>query len=704
MMGKKAQITVFIIVGIIVLVGVGLYLGLRSETVRERLGVGVELTLEEVPVEFSAVKPFVEGCIREVAEEGLRVMGERGGFVDPSGAGYKAGTEPTEGGAVEMSPGSDYVVPYWYYMASPNNCQGGCAFMKVPEEALRLKKNTETPSIQEQLELYINNNLDVCLADFKILKDKGFSVNKLGRPAAEVRIRDEEVSIRVNYPLEFSKVSTRKISDFIVRHNINLNKIYDLAKELVDLQAEYRYLERDLLNLLVGFSGVDATKLPPMHETILQFGGGIRWPVEKVKRDVVGILSFYIPILKVTNTLNYQPIYTESPLVGPLYNSGMTIPIENDYSDLEVRFSYYDWWPIYFQINCKGGVCRAESVSSNIMALIGMQIYSTVYDISFPVLVEIRDKFAFDNRGYSFYFFMESNVRNNAVMEAEYVAAPVVSSEASMFCDIDKRFSGDITVGVYDADDYEIDNAEVFYTWGDENCYIGKTENGALTAKFPTPIGGIITVIKDGYLSKSMHYDAELDKDDSLRFNLEPILIRKFVVKKKLIEKVPVASGVMIWKPTMRVVDLDENETAMVVLEKTGETTEEMFQSAAVYLGNQTEPSEIKVGAGEFKVNIDLLLDRGIVIPERDVGPWYDKETIPEVKLNAPYPSGGLGINYTFKDSDLKNSDTIIVFYALSYNLYDVPEQDRRIEDLEKVFDLEEASRVHGYRAVPGFE
>ena len=82
MIGKKAQVTLFIIVGIIVLIGAGLYFGIREDIITGELDVSRELVLEEVPTEFVPVRSFMDSCLREVGKEGLEFLGNRGGFVD----------------------------------------------------------------------------------------------------------------------------------------------------------------------------------------------------------------------------------------------------------------------------------------------------------------------------------------------------------------------------------------------------------------------------------------------------------------------------------------------------------------------------------------------------------------------------------------------------------------------------------------------
>jgi len=695
LMNQKAQVTVFIIAGIIILISAGLYIGVKEGIIETEFAPEIETTLEEVPIEFMPVRSFMELCVKETAEEGIRTLGKNGGFINPVRYGIITTSQPTESDAVKLDPASDLSIPYWYHMKSPNDCFGQCDFLTIPDNMLYLHKQQGTPSIQGQLEEYMDDNLNNCLEDFKALKDQGFNVNVLGDIKTQISIQDNEIQVLVDYPLEFTKTSKKEISKFFVKIPVNLRGTYNLAKEIVDLQAEYRYLEKHLLNLITGYSAVKSNRLPPMHETIIRFGGETTWQVNQVKRDIKQILSEWIQPLQVSNTANYEPIYGRNRLEDALYNSGMLIPVNGNYPDLEVSFMFHpDWWPIYFKINCKSGTCSPESISSNLLAIIGIQRYNFVYDVSYPVQVEIRNPSAFNYQGYTFQFAMESNIRANDVMEPNYIPWPIIDTGDSMFCDADKRNSGDITINVFDYDNYKLSNANIIYTCFDQSCNLGKTEMGTITTKFPSCLGGTVSVVKPGFLAKSKPFDVNEGTTASMTFNLNPIRVMKFIVKKKLIEKR--TRG--IWFPTLRVVELKENEDAIILLEKVGDPTEEKLQSSASYKGNQTEPSEIRIGEGDFKVTIYLMLDETIVIPRTEI----EDEEIPRQELPKPYQSGGLIANFTFTNYNLKNSDQM-VFYALSPNLYDVPERQRSIEDLEFALNIEEYSK-YWYGAWPRFE
>ncbi|MBW2989596.1 hypothetical protein KY358_04745 [Candidatus Woesearchaeota archaeon] len=687
---KKGQMTIFIIIGILLIIGIGAYSIVRKSRTEAGITSEIESALEEIPSEFSSVAGFISGCLEETLKEGIEKIGDTGGFINPSRHGLVTSDDPTESDAARMDPDSGLSIAYWNYLKSQNSCSGTCSFVLVPENVLYLHKRGGPLSVESQLEDYIEESLDSCLSGFAVLKEQGFDIRELGPISATVSVNDEEVIALADYPLEVSRQGTAEISGFLARSDVNLKKIYELASEISLLQSQYRYLEGHLKNLIVGYSGIKEDLLPPMHETVIKFGGETVWQEAKVKENIENMLASYVQTLKVSNTANYIPYFMGGQLSSALYNLGMLIPVQGEYYDLSTSFIYHpSWWPIYLDMGCEGGACRPESFSSNLLTLIGIQRYSFSYDISFPIQVLIEDPSAFGGQGYSFNFLMESNMRDNQAMPADYLAPPDPSPQASGYCDDDKRDSGNVYITVHDPDDYPIDDADAVYSCGGESCSIGKTEGGSLTAKFPSCFGGgVLSIVKDGYLSRSIKIDIEPDYSADLPFVLNPRSAKRFIVRKRMIEKVQ-SGNIQYWN-VGGIKNLSSNEEAVVLLEKIGSEDEERLQTGGSYNGTQEGPSSMIIAAGKYKATIMVLRDEKITIPASTFeGQYIESQDLPQPDL-----SGGLYANITFNNYNLENSDTII-FYALSPNLYEIPEEQRTIGDMAKAMDIETLSKKH---------
>ncbi len=696
-MRKKGQVTIFIIIGIIILLGVGIFFSIRRETLEQQFGTEIELAITEVPIEFRPVSSLIENCITQTATEGVTKLGERGGFINLVENGINTIEDTTNSDAVQFSPGSEYSVPYWWYLSSDNQCSENCEFTIIPGNKLYLKKQPAKTSIESQLEDYINNNLRTCLNNFEELISQGFEIGEKGDIQATVTVAENDIIVYIEYPIEVERAGKENLEKFLIRLPLNIKRLYDIANLLTDMQAEHHIIERDVLNLIVGFSGVDKDKLPPMSSTKFRVGHIVTWQKSNVQKDIKNMLTSNIQLLQMYGTRNYEPyIFPGNSLLESLYNRGMLIPGSEEFSDLDVKFNYNPFWNIYFDLNCDGETCKPESFASDLVdTLIGIQNYNFVYDLSFPAEVTIYDPSAFNNQGYTFKFFLEANIRANDVLSSDYTRIEGMSLETTMLCDENKRTSGDISINVKDYTTQQgIDDVQIAYSSYEENCLIGSTENGVFKGKFPVMLGGTVSFLKDNYLSYSQRFDTKLNKKDSLDIKLKPKSSKKFTIKKKLMTK----QG-NVWVLGSEA-ELREDEEAVIILTKKANLQEADFTTSAVLSG--PTQGEINIAPGTYELSINLIYNKPIRIPESRREIDDEDYTIEEFNLDEGFRVGGLNINYTFTKQDLKNNE--IIFYVLNPDIVSVPESQRTIEDLNTVSNVDELSQKYKGSLVPKFK
>ena len=704
---KKAQVSIFIILGIVILAAAAVVFYINSAGQKEEIAPGVFISTKEIPTQLDPVNSFITQCLDDVAVRGLKLIGEHGGYIDISSPeltkqNFKTSDDPTESDAVAFAPQSDLKIPYWWYLESGNNCQGTCRFASK-----RPPLRDEDNSIEKQLNRYIEKNLPECINNFESLKEQGFEINQLSAIKADTKVAESDVVVVLDYNLQAKKEDiTSTMDQFFVRVPVDLQKIYNLATEITNLQQKYRFLERQTMNLISSFSSVDKNKLPPVTDMRFEFGSTTSWRKSDVKNNIIQVLTSYIPLFQVDGTKNFNRDFYSSELKQRLYDS-MIVPVaDQKYNDLGVTFNYLDFWPLYFNINCNGEICQPESASSNLLAFIGLQRYDFVYDISFPALVEVFDEDALNGQGYKFNFFLEANVRNNKELKSEFVPLQAANVPITSFlCDLSNRNSADVTIKAVDAvESKPLSDVSVTLGVAGENCYIGNTdENGTLVAKFPTgTAGAVVSLLKPDYISKSQLFDASPDRKLSVEAKLDPIKDKKIAVKKKLLEKT--SRG---WEFTNQISDLKPDEEAFVTLTRLSPLTEEDFDTVASIQGSNEE--QIRLAPGKYEVNINMFLRENIRIPEKRIkkrtGLFSEEEfTTPgfEFNENNPYPSGGLRMNVTITEDDLKK-DTV-TFFAISPALENVPEQQRSIDDLNQAAKIEEYSRVFASLLKPVFQ
>src|SRR3989338_5001942 len=189
---KKAQLSLLIILGVVVLIAFILVFMLVSGSKAQKL-----------PFESDSAKGFVESCITQTAEDGITLLGKQGGRIILK----------------------DYVL-------APNF---GISYA--------VKANAKTlpsiPTMEDELSLYIKSNLNFCLEDFDSLKEQGWEVEQ-DELSVSASINAQDVGIRASYPLVFTLKDQRiSLDAFSVSLPIRLNHIHDSANSIADFSLSH---------------------------------------------------------------------------------------------------------------------------------------------------------------------------------------------------------------------------------------------------------------------------------------------------------------------------------------------------------------------------------------------------------------------------------------------------------------------------------
>jgi hypothetical protein len=712
MQNKKAQLTLFIAIGVVLVMIAGIYfyatteMNLSFEESKEKI-------VGDVPVEFYGIFNYIENCLYTTAQEGLIKLGSSGGVLDMSN--YVI-ADPTSSDAVRFLPGSSWVIPYWRYLKGNNQCTGACEFVVMPHMGstpLKLHKKGSTFSIEGQLDKYIEDNIEGCLDNFKAFKEQGYGI-KDSNLKVKSSVAEEGVVIALDYPVEISKDGVEEVLyNYITKLDVNFKKIFELASTITRMEANYTFLERNVLNLISAYSDIDDTKLPPFYEVGFGFTS-VMWMKNDVEDKITGLLQTHINEHQIYNSYNYDPNYfPDDPIIEGMFSNFILRPSPSgEYSSLGVDFDYFmGWKPIYFDLNCDGMLCRPESILSDLGVSFGFHRYIFAYDISFPVLVEINDPFAFNERGYSFYFFLEGNIRDNEPLNTTFnPLETVVTVKDSMLCDEDKRNSGDVNVYVTDAKTGDaLKDVRVTYSCLGESCLIGMTDDtGELSSKFPVCVGGVVSYLKEGYLGKGKLMNAYLDVGGSQSMELEPFREKEIIIEKKVLDKGivtlydddlnPYTEEGWIFDSNPKDLYYEEEiveEKALISLTRKNEPGDE--DHIAVLNYDLTDPSQnnLTLVPGVYDVNIVLTLsDKNKIIINESICTGWDfadlicfgntSAIVIEFNETNSLPSGGLELEIEIEKSDLDTYDKI-TFYAVSPDLRAMDEEDRTMEDLGEI-------------------
>lgn len=698
-MNRKSQITIVLIIAVLILLvfSVLLYLFIAGE---ERVFVP---EIKKVIGEAKPVSDYVTACLKLTAEDALSLLGSQGGFLDVSNLRTDV-LNPTSGEAAAVSEADEARIPYWFHLASENNCEkaAACSFvMQVPSEK----------QIKQELEVFIAENIGDCLKNFEDLK--GFQITPNGEKAVEIYITEDSVKAVLDYPLKIALgSSTFSTREYLTEVKLNLKKILKLGEALAELEREHGYLETHALNLLSVYSDIDEDGLPPFGKTDISFRGRI-WVKSALKNKIKNeLLAPNMQFLRIayfnekSGENKLQSLKLDTPLeemdditADVFLNHGMIIPLEEDYTNLHTTFSYNPWWDVYFDLNCEEEICGPQEVAVNYLAIFGIQRYQFAYDLSYPVLVEIAQPDAMDAKGYVFRFILEANIRNNERLEAdtEFLPSYDTTGTGTMLCD--QQTSGEHIINIKNGalhPEEGVDGAVVNLVCGYEKCRIGEVEGGIIRARLPRCLNGRLEVSKNGFHPTVISLNTFTDSKQTLDLKLEPYRKVEVEVRKYSLSKTGEHGS---WLIGALHTELGEKEEAVVTLTKKIKPGEQGYSAVADIVGNKktaTNPCDseqkkdittMDIVPGDYEVSILILSYDNITIPaeRRDPGGWLftEKYTVPGMEFGCdnPMPIGQLRFDWSVSARELETA-TKIEFSGIAADFGGLPESYRKIEDL----------------------
>jgi hypothetical protein len=709
--GLKAQVTLFVIIGLVILIVIGaaLYVISIKKTPTQ--------PSENIPAELQPFKNQVEQCLLQTAKEGFIVAGQHGGYVNPE----QFGILPIEGretstAGIYFAPGSNITIPYWYYMSTSDTCKT-CEFRSKRPAML---KSPGIPSIESEVASYINEHIKSCI-DYTEFEKRGYSFNMLKNPSATVLIGKENIKLLLTYPYEIKKGSTiSRVSIFDQTLNFNFKRIYDVATTITQEweASNFKALEQTSIQLINGY-GLEgsAYDLPPVSgPTTFTVSSPKTWTIQNVKKDMKSILSQNVPFVQVYGSNGYSIYRSENQFSKAFYNS-LIFPLKNidqtSLNKVSADFSYLPWWDIYLKINpSKGGLIMPDApfTLNLIFFTFSMQNYNFHYDLSYPVVVTLKDPDAFNKEGYTFQFALEVNVRNTMPMNTSlFNLSRVEGVDESLFSHENQKVAG-ITVKTRNALTKDpLDEVLVMYSCAEDSMVVGQTllsnNEAVLSAKIPPCQGGWIETKLDNYTSDPVSLSIVENQTSSLFIDMYPIVKKKVEVKKRMIAKEVVQRGLIalptwVYKNTSEE-DIGLDEQVLLVIQRNS-NFDENFMRVINFFGNESDNQTIELTPGEYTVEGFVMRNFGenysmdkFVIPAArrcEGGGLFSSETcydIPAIEFNDSFYVGGITLDnsttgfFNITVDDLKKNT--LTLYMIGIKLDDVTQA----EDLEQLDNID---------------
>jgi len=690
---KRGQITVFIIVGFLIVIAVAFLIISVSNTTETKLESGTVDTIR-APFEISPIYDYIDACLKSVSQDGLRKLGEHGGYIDLKDQDYTGGRDfeinilkPYEADAVTFGVDESVAIPYWWYMNSPvdcNNCQ------------LTPKNQPSITEIFSYLDLYVERNIESCLKNFDALNVLGYRIDRVGDIDILSYAASNEVIVSMKYPIEVRKGEMKTdVEDFESKIELDFMSVFLLAEEIRDNLVSNQSIEEITMNIIGVFSGLDSTKLPPIAAITNDFSI-VTWSKTITKFTLEDLIMQYIPFIQFENTKNPVKITgSADPYTEGLFNSFFLTNLDNNYNHLKVRVLFLDW-PIYLEITpSRGDLLEPstfkDSFPYNLAPDIQTNTYEFFYDVSYPVVIIIEDENALKSQGYRFLFAYEVNIKDNydamqwyngnATVGTWSFSDISVNPDASiennfvsdtLFCNENQKIGSEIDVTVIDNEtSLPIRGATVTYGCGTyKACDVGRTDvNGKYLDKIPVCIGGYLKVKHEDFAQEVIQLSSFIDGQETIEIEL--IKTKHFDVEVK--KKQVMGSGISAS------VDFTDEETAIISVRKKPETDDAFNRpyEAYIMIGDNELNDGLDLVPGDYEISATLMDNNGFIIPAgcAEICDSYDSHGncnhysyLPDDPIEMiPSMIGGLEMNnetnyWTLTKDDIDNNDEIEMF------------------------------------------
>lgn len=495
---KRGQITIFMILGVILLLSFLLFYFLRRE-------VSVFKPETVVPPEIIPVNNFILGCVDSVSREAGNLVGANGGYVE-----LPPGIANDRLAAVPDFTFSPVRTALWFYRGQN----------RIPP----------LDYIQFQLENYIHDNLIECLQGFEPFRQT-FNITELGNLSLNVDLADEGFIVDVKYPLDIILRAREQkffLDDFSVTVPFRIKKMHELAEKIIREELATRFIETRTIDLIaldpaIPYTGSEFRCMP------------FRWEIKDIESKLRRLLNINLPRIVVDST-EYEPIPKENEYERNHYVWPVT---EEKYPGTHVSFSYDESWPLelYIRPN-KGKYLRSNpNRGQEMLSFLCMQIWHFTYDVRYPVLVTLKDDATRIHEDYTFNFGFDVSINHNMPDKSNFASSTFSFDTAPKEDDYCSNAKSNIltvhtfeNVSTKEAGDLitEIDDVDISFTCVNMRCPVGESEwqfRGAVSyvsKEVPYCVNGVLRGEKEGYEEAEMFVTT--DKEKSVDLYLRPTI------------------------------------------------------------------------------------------------------------------------------------------------------------------------------------
>jgi len=497
-MAKKAQVSIFLIMALAIVILGAIYLYFQRITIEEG---------EIVQPETAPIKSFIEGCIEQTSTEALTILGLNGGYIN-----FPLDIEANPRSYLQLGPVNEIKNPYWWHDG----------ISAIPTEEFMVS----------EIENYVNNQLKACINNFEAFSTE-YEIRELGKANTVVALTENNVIVDVNYPVDVLKNENRtraRFEKFSTTIPIRLKKAHNFAKSIMEAENRDNFLEKKTIDLIALDHDIPTTDIEATCEKR-------EWKFDDVQKKLKQLLRVNLPYIRVLGSNYAQNIFVPNPFGEDTYQDSyfqshyLWQVSDEKFPDFNAAFSFSENWPFEMQARPRDGNLLKSNVEKglDLLNFFCLHIWHFTYDVVYPVkvtIIEANENF----KPYSFSFAFkvavdhnQPNRQNFATTVFENVERP--SSEE--FCNEVANEVTIYTVSNTSNEQLDITNVNLTLTCGPYACNLGKTEwlsfgaASGLIKEVPYCVNAILRGKKEGFLDAQMFIQADTPRAYTL--NMKPV-------------------------------------------------------------------------------------------------------------------------------------------------------------------------------------
>jgi len=444
MENNRAQTTIFVIIGILIVATVILFLVLREP----------DVSSGEIPANLEA--PYISflSCLEDELDIGVSLLEQQGGYIELPEFDTPSVDSP-------FSNQFDFLgttLPYWYYVSS-----SGIAREQVPSLEL----------MEEQLADFLEGRMQTCSqTEFT---SQGFDVALDEQASFDIIISSDSVRATVDVLFSLSKGDVSWSSrEHMVSIPTALGQLHESSI------TAYNRMQSDLL---LESYGIDSLWLYAPVDGVELSCSPLVWNAQTIFEE----LSEGIEV----STLSLSTMLPEDNYFS----------VELGVSE-EVSFINSRSWPHSYEVlPGEGPVLSANPIGNQEgFGILGFCYvpYHFVYNVKYPVLVQVKEE------DEVFQFPVAVVIEGNQAREPLSGVTLAVDDEIEDFC----KYANTMThISTYDVSGGVID-ADLYYECSGTSCFVGSTTNGVFSGDFPQCVGGELVAVSKDHLRTTQSYSS----------------------------------------------------------------------------------------------------------------------------------------------------------------------------------------------------